>query len=141
LFTSFSAAGTARILIFDVAVALDSATYNWSCENTGSDKYTPTFGIVYPCALLTVIPKLSWIGNCFRLNWKRNVSSSDGHNGMRGRKNPLSNVLSQHNFYVYGLFLKPPYDKSGTITKSVRRVNVPKQYDRTTNLQLQHMWR
>jgi hypothetical protein len=33
LFTSFSAAGTAKILMFDLAVALDSATYNWPCEN------------------------------------------------------------------------------------------------------------
>ena len=86
LFTSFSAAGTARILMFDLAVALDSATYNWPCENTGLSKYTPTLGIVYPCDLLTVIAKLSRIGNCFRLNWKWNISSSDGHKGIRGRK-------------------------------------------------------
>jgi hypothetical protein len=59
LFTSFSAAGTARILMFGLAVALDSATYNWPYENTGSGKYIPTLGIVYPCALLTVIAKLS----------------------------------------------------------------------------------
>ena len=56
LFTSFLAASTARILMFDLAVPLDSATYNWPCENTGSDKYTPTLGIVYPCDLLTVTP-------------------------------------------------------------------------------------
>ena len=86
LFTSFSAAGTARILMFDLAVALDSATYNWPCENTGSSKYTPTLGIVYPCDLLTVIAKLSRIGNCFHLTWKGNISSSDGHKGIRGRK-------------------------------------------------------
>ena len=87
LFTSFSAAGTTKILMFDLAVALDSATYNWPCENTGSGKYTPTLGIVCPCALLTIIAKLSRIGNCFRLNWKGNISSSDGHKGIRGRKN------------------------------------------------------
>jgi len=51
------------------------------------------------------------------------------------QKNPLSSVLSQHNFCVYGILLELPYDKPATITKSVRRVNVPKQYDRTTNLQ------
>ena len=130
-----------KILMFDLVVALDSATYNWPCENTGSCKYIPTLGIVCPCALLTVIAKLSRIGNCFRLNWKGNISSSEGHKGIQGRKNPLSRVLSQHNFRVYGILLKPSYDKPGTITKSVRRVNVPKQYDRTTNLQLQHMWR
>jgi hypothetical protein len=33
--------------------------------------------------LLTVIAKLSRIGNCFRLNWKGNISSFDGHKGMR----------------------------------------------------------
>jgi hypothetical protein len=86
LFTSFSAADTARILMFYLAIALDSRTYNWSCENTGPSKYTPTLGIVYPYALLMVIAKLSQIGNCFRLNWKGNISSSDGHKGIRGRK-------------------------------------------------------
>jgi hypothetical protein len=48
--------------------------------------YTPTLGIVCLCAWLTVIAKLSQIGNCFRLNWKGSISSSDGHKGMRGRK-------------------------------------------------------
>ena len=86
LFTSFSTAGTAKILMFNLAVALDSATYNWSCENTGFGKYTPMLGIVCPCALLTVIAKLSQIWNCFRLNWKGNISSSDWHKGIRGRK-------------------------------------------------------
>ena len=68
LFMSFSAAGTAKILMFDLDVALDSATYNWPCENTGSGKYTLMLGIVSPYALLTVIAKLSLIGNCFHLN-------------------------------------------------------------------------
>ena len=86
LFTSFSAAGMARILMFDLAVALDSATYNWPCENTGSVKYTPMLGIVYPYDLFMVIAKQSRIENCFRLNWKGNISSSDGHKGKRGRK-------------------------------------------------------
>jgi hypothetical protein len=36
--------------------------------------------------LLTVIAKLSLIGNCFRLNWKGNISSSDENKGIRGRK-------------------------------------------------------
>jgi hypothetical protein len=40
--------------------------------------------------LLTVIAKLSRIGNSFRLNWKGNISSSDGHKGMRGRKTLFS---------------------------------------------------
>jgi hypothetical protein len=40
LFTSFLAAGTAKILIIDLAMALDNATYNWSCKNTDSDRYT-----------------------------------------------------------------------------------------------------
>ena len=74
LFTPFSAAGTAKILMFNLVVALDSATYNWPCENIGSGKYTPTLGIVCPCDLFTVIAKLSRIGNCFRLNWKGNIS-------------------------------------------------------------------
>ena len=95
LFTSFSAAGTAKILMFDFAVALDSATYNWPCENTGSGKYTPTLGIVCPCASLTVIAKLSRIGNCFRLNWKGNISSSGGHKGMRDRKTRFPACLTQ----------------------------------------------
>jgi hypothetical protein len=86
--------------------------------------------------LLIVIAKLSRIGNCFLLNWKGNISSSDGHKGMRDRKNSLSSMLPQHNFCFYGILLKPPYNKPGTITKSVSGVNVPKQYDRATNLQL-----
>ena len=86
LFTSFSATDIAKNLMFDLVVALDSATYNWPCENIGSGKYTPTLGIVCPCASLTVIAKLNRIGNCFRLNWKGNISSSDGHKGIRGRK-------------------------------------------------------
>jgi hypothetical protein len=68
-FLSFLSLGRiARILIFDLAVALDNATYNWPWENTGSGKYTPTLGIVCPCALLIVMAKLSLIGNCFLLN-------------------------------------------------------------------------
>jgi hypothetical protein len=63
LFTSFSATGTVRILIFDLAVALDSTAYNWSCENTSFGKYTLTLGIVWPCVLL-----IEPIGNYFRLN-------------------------------------------------------------------------
>ena len=95
LFTSFSAADTSRILMFDHATALDSATYNWPCENTSSGKYTPTLGIVWPCALLTVIAKLSRIGNYFRLNWKGNISSSGGHKGMRDRKTRFPACLTQ----------------------------------------------
>ena len=95
LFTPFSAAGTAKILMFNLAVALDSATYNWPCENTGFGKYTPTLGIVYPYDLLTVIAKLSRIGNCFRLNWKGNISSSGGHKGMRDRKTRFPACLTQ----------------------------------------------
>jgi len=49
LFTSFSAADTAKIIMFDLVVALNSATYNWPCKYTGSGKYTPTLGIVCPC--------------------------------------------------------------------------------------------
>lgn len=44
------------------------------------------------------------------------------YKGMQGRENPLSNMLSQHNFYVYDILLEPVYGKSGTITKSIRRV-------------------
>ena len=82
LFTSFSAAGTAKILMFDLVVALDSVRYNWPCENTCSDKYISMLGIVCPYDLLTVIAKLSRIGNCFCLNWKENISSSDRHKGI-----------------------------------------------------------
>ena len=53
LFTSFSTTGTARILMFDLAVALDSATFNWSCENTGSAKYTLTL-VKGPCLVLVI---------------------------------------------------------------------------------------
>ena len=87
LFLSFlSLGGTARILMFDPAVALDSATYNWPWENTSSGKYTPSFGIVCPYALLTVMAKLSLMGNCFLLNWNGNILSSEGHNEICGRK-------------------------------------------------------
>jgi hypothetical protein len=50
---------------------------------------------------------------------------------MQGKKNWLS--LCQHNFCVYGVLLEPLQDKPGTIKKSVRWVNVPKQYDHTVN--------
>ena len=43
---------------------LDSATYSWPCENTGSFKKTPTFAKVAPCALLMVIANADRIGNC-----------------------------------------------------------------------------
>jgi hypothetical protein len=36
--------------------------------------------------LLTVMAKLSRMRNCFHLNWKGNISFSDRHKGMRGRK-------------------------------------------------------
>jgi hypothetical protein len=36
----FAIAGTTKILMFDLVMAHDSATHNWSCENTGSGKYT-----------------------------------------------------------------------------------------------------
>ena len=60
--------GRARILILILDVALDIATYNWPWENMGAGRYTPTFGVVWPYDLLTIMAKLSLIGNCFLLN-------------------------------------------------------------------------
>jgi hypothetical protein len=77
--------GTARILILVLDVALNIATYNWPWKNTGAGRYTTTFGIIWPYDLLTVMAKLSLIGNCFLLNWNENISSLDGHNSIRGR--------------------------------------------------------
>jgi hypothetical protein len=51
----------------------------------GAGRYTPTIRIVWPCDLLTVMAKLNLIGNCYLLNWNRNISSLDGHSGIRGR--------------------------------------------------------
>ncbi|XBI84545.1 hypothetical protein VPH35_092836 [Triticum aestivum] len=45
--------------------------------------------MVCPCALLIVMAKLSLIGNCFLLNLKGNISSSDGQRGIRGRNTLL----------------------------------------------------
>jgi hypothetical protein len=39
LFTSFSIAGMTKILMFDLTVALDNATYNYQHENIGYNKY------------------------------------------------------------------------------------------------------
>jgi hypothetical protein len=33
-----------------------------------------------------VMAKLSLTGNCFLLKWKGNISSSEGHRGIRGKK-------------------------------------------------------
>ena len=108
LLTSFSVVGTTKFLIFDLAVALDSAMYNWPSENTVSSKYTLTLGRVCPCALLIVIAKLSRMRNCFLLNWKENMSSSDEPKGMRGKKKTrFPAFVSQHNFYVYCILLEP----------------------------------
>lgn len=89
LFTSFSIADTTKILMFNLSSALDTTTYNWSCENTSFSKCTPTLGTLYPYVLLTVIAMLTWIGNYFSLNWKGSVSLSDEHKGMQGRKTSL----------------------------------------------------
>jgi hypothetical protein len=63
---------------------LDRATYNCPWENTGSGRYTPTFGNVCPCALLIVIVKLRRTGNCFLLNLKGRDRSSEGDKGILG---------------------------------------------------------
>ena len=76
LFMSFSIASTIKILMFDLAVALDSATYIWPYENTGSGKYTLTLGIICSRALLMVVTKLSRLRNCFHLNLKGNYMNS-----------------------------------------------------------------
>jgi len=63
-------------------------------------------------------------GELLSLKIEKNISSLDGHKGMKGRKNPLSGMLPQHNFYVDGFLLEP--DKPN-YCKSICTVNVPKQ--------------
>jgi hypothetical protein len=63
---------------------LDKATYNCSCENTGSVRYTPIVGSVWPYALLIVIVMLRHMGNYFLLNLKGSDRSSDGDIGILG---------------------------------------------------------
>ena len=78
--------GLASNYVVYLDTPLESATYNWPCENTESGRYIPTFGMVWPCALLIVMAKLNLIGNCFRLNLNGSVMSSDGDIGIRGIK-------------------------------------------------------
>jgi hypothetical protein len=54
-------------------------------EKTGSGRYTPTIGIVCPCALFIVIAKFSLIGNYLN----GSVTSSDGERGILRRKTRL----------------------------------------------------
>ena len=49
----------------------------------GLDKYIPTRCIVCPCALLDVMAKVGFKGNCFLVNWKGNLVS-EGVNGILG---------------------------------------------------------
>jgi hypothetical protein len=65
---------------------LDKATYSCPCENTGSSRYTPTIGRVWPYALLIDIAKLRCTGNCFLLNLKGSDRSSDGEKRILGMK-------------------------------------------------------
>ena len=145
LFTPFldfflpSTAEMTRIFMFDRAVALDRATYSWPWENTGSGKYTPTLGIVWPYALLTVIAKLSRTGNCFLLNWKREHLFIRGTQRYTRKENPFSNVLTQYNLCVNAISLEATNDQPGDIAKSICRVYIPEQYNRTSNLELQNM--
>jgi hypothetical protein len=78
--------GLHRTQVYPRDTPLDKATYNCPCENTGSGRYTPTVGSIWPCALLIVIAKLKHTGNCFFLNLKGSDRSSDGDNGILGMK-------------------------------------------------------
>jgi hypothetical protein len=49
----------ARTHVVAPEIPLDSDTYSNLCANTDLGRYTSTFGIVYPCALLMVIVKLN----------------------------------------------------------------------------------
>jgi hypothetical protein len=171
--------------MFDRAVALDRATHSWPWENTGLGKYTPTLGIVWPRALLTVIAKRSRTGNHFLLNWKGNISSSEGHRGIRVGKSVFQHVdpvQSLRQCYFFGSHKRPAwchckvhlglvrlfpihmdwmglekilkkFDLFGIQTHPIPpnphglranrtspyRVYIPKQYNRTSNLELQNM--
>jgi hypothetical protein len=69
-----------------------------------------------------------------------------GHLFIRGtqrytrQENPFSSVLTQYNFCVNAISLETTNDQPGAIAKSIRRVYIPKQYNRASNLELQNMW-
>jgi hypothetical protein len=75
---STSLLGLHRTQVEPQDTPLDKATYNCSCENTGSGRYTPTVGSVWPCALLIIITRLRRMRNCFLLNLKGSDRSSNG---------------------------------------------------------------
>jgi hypothetical protein len=44
-------------------------------------------------------------------------------------ENPLASMLSQHNFYIDGVFWEASNTQPCTIQESIHRVDIPKQYD------------
>lgn len=80
-------------LVVSQDTPLESETYSWPCENTCSGRYTPTWGMVWPCDLLTVREKLKSTGNCFRIRKRGVLMSSDVLGGIRGIKTVFSDKL------------------------------------------------
>jgi hypothetical protein len=77
---STSLLGLHRTQVDPRDTTLDKAAYNCPSENTGTSRYTPTVGSVWPCAFLIVIVKLRRTRNCFLLTLKGSDMSSDGDN-------------------------------------------------------------
>ena len=65
---------------------LEQPTYSWPWEKHGFRRSSPTTLSDCPCALLMLIAKLKWTGNCKRLNWN---GTSEGMIGIRGMNTTL----------------------------------------------------
>ena len=55
------------------------------------------------------------------------------------QENPFFSMLTQYNFCVNAISLETTNHQPGAIAKSIRRVYIPKQYNRAPNLELQNM--
>jgi hypothetical protein len=62
-----------KILMFALLVTREIATYSWSWEKTGDNKYTPMLFSVWPLFLLIVIANVTRTKN---LRWRKTNSQS-----------------------------------------------------------------
>lgn len=104
-------------------VARDKATYNCPWEKRIRE-VDSNIWYCLPCALFMVITKHSLIGNCFLLNLKGNISSSDWHNGIRGRK-PLFPGCCPNTILTFIKFSGTTYYQHCSVTQTISWIQVP----------------
>ena len=76
-----------QTFVIFIEIPIDIATYKVVHEKTHFlGRYASTLGIISLYALLIVIAKHKWIGNCFILNLNEYPLRFGGLNGIRGRK-------------------------------------------------------